>query len=144
MKRIMVCLDLSDLTNDVIKKAIQHAKSTNAIIALKYVSSVHAGKVTHVVSSENQQRLSLAMTKENNQLNFYSSKIKKAGLECETSLLHGKVSESLINKAREFKADMIAIGSRTTNAATHVIKGSVGADLLKELKIPVLLVPALE
>lgn len=144
MKRIMVCLDLSDLTDDVIKKAIQLGKSTEATIALTYVSSLHAERVTHVVSSDNQHKLSLAMTKENNRLDSCSTTIKKAGLKCETSLLRGNVSESLINKAKEFKADMIVIGSRTTNAATHVIKGSVGADLLKELKIPVLLVPALE
>ena len=144
MKRVMVCLDLSDLTDDVIKKAIQIGKSTGAVMEIAYVSSIHTEKVTHVVSSDNQQKVAISMQKENNKLNSCAAKIRKAGLECEISLLHGNVSDSLIKRAKDFDADMIIIGSRTTNAATHVIKGSVGADLLKELKIPVLLVPALQ
>ena len=144
MKRILVCLDLSSITEDVIDMAIRLGKSTNAAMELAYVSAVHAEQVTHVVSSDNQQRVSLIMTKENSKMESYAAKVRRAGLECEMDILHGNVSESLISKAKDFKASMIVIGSRTTNAATHVIKGSVGADLLKGLKIPVLLVPASE
>jgi nucleotide-binding universal stress UspA family protein len=144
MKRILVCLDLSPITDDVIRWAIRLGKSTNAVMELAYVSAVHAEKVTHVVSSDNQQRISLVMRKENSKMDSYTGKVKREGLKCGMSILHGNVSESLIKKAKEFDASMIVIGSRTTNAATHAIKGSVGADLLKGLKIPVLLVPASE
>ncbi len=144
MKRILVCLDLSPITDDVIRWAIRLGKSTNAVMELAYVSSAHAEKVTHVVSSDNQKRLSLIMTKENSRMDSYAAKVRKEGLECGMTILHGNVSESLKNRAREFDASMIVIGSRTTNAATHAIKGSVGADLLKSLKIPVLLVPSSE
>ena len=142
MKGILVCLDLSELTDNVVEKAIQLGKSTNAVMEVAYVSPVHTEKVTHVVSSENKQHLSLMMQKENIKLDSYATRIKKSGLECHISLLHGNVSDSLIAKARDFKADMVVIGSRTTNAATHMIRGSIGADFLKELKVPVLLVPA--
>ena len=144
MKRILVCLDLSPISDDVIDMAIKLGLSTNAVIELAYVSAAHPEKVTHVVSSDNQKNLSLIMMKENSKMESFTAKVKKAGLECSMSILHGSVSSSLINKAKEFEASMIIIGSRTTNAATHAIKGSVGADLLKGLKIPVMLVPASE
>ena len=144
MKRILICVDLSSITDDVINWAIRLGKSTNSVMRLAYVSAAHAEKVTHVVSSENQQRVSLIMQKENSKMDSLTAKIKKEGLECGMNILHGNVSESLIKEAKDFDASMIVIGSRTTNAATHAIKGSVGADMLKALKIPVLLVPASE
>jgi len=142
MNKILVCLDFTDITEAVIEEAIRFAKATEADIELAYVSQVHTEKVTHVVSSENQKRLSLILTKENKRMESYESDIRKAGVQCDSSILQGNVSDVLAEKAKTIGADYIIIGSRTTNAATHIIKGSVGADLLKKLKKPLLLVPA--
>jgi len=141
MKRILVCLDFTDISDSVVKSAIDFANKLDAELKLVYVSSVHNERVSHVVSSDNKQQLSVALMKEHNRMSTYKSQCRQEGVECKAVILSGALSEVLPKEAREYDPAFIIIGSRTTSAANHMIKGSVGADLLKKVKKPVLLVP---
>lgn len=141
MKKIMVCLDFTDITDRILDEACNFAKAMDASLHLVYVSATKTEKVTHVVSSENQQKISVIKMKENSKLESLESDCREKGLVCESYLLEGSVNEAIAVKAEELNIDFFIIGSHTTSAATHVIKGSVGAELLKRLHKPVLLVP---
>ncbi len=142
MKTILVCLDFTDISDSVMEEACSFASKTGAALHLVYVSPYRGEKATHVASAEGQTAsISMKMTKENQKMEHFESQCREKGIAVDGSILSGNVSDAITNKAKELEINYIIIGSRTTNAATHVIKGSVGADLLKKLKKPVLLVP---
>ncbi|MDC7233168.1 MAG: universal stress protein [Spirochaetales bacterium] len=140
MKRILVCLDFTEISSSVVEEACSFAVKTGAALKLIYVSPYRGKASSHVVANQKDD-ISLKMIKENKKMEKFEHICKDKGAEVDTSILSGGVSEAICKSAREFDPNFVIIGSHTTNAATHMIKGSVGADLLKKLKIPVLLVP---
>lgn len=142
MKTILVCLDFTDISDSVMAEAKSFAQKTGASLHLTYVSPYRGEHSDHVATSDAQTAsISIKMTKENSKMESYIRSCKDAGIHADGDILSGNVSDAIVAKAKELEINYIIIGSRTTNAATHVIKGSVGADLLKRLKKPLLLVP---
>jgi len=140
MKKILVCLDLSDISSSVVDEACNFAKKTGAALFLVYVSPYRGHKNTHVMENQAKET-SLKMIKENREMEKYEGICKKRGAEVDSAILEGNVIDAISAKAKEYGPDFIIIGSETTNAAVHVIKGSVGAGLLRKLNLPLLLVP---
>ncbi len=142
MKTILVCLDFTDITDSVIEEACSFASKTGAALHLVYVSPYRGEHADHVASAEAQTAsIALKMTKENQKMESCEARCREQGVSVDGSILSGNVSDAIVKKAKDLEINYIIIGSRTTNAATHVIKGSIGADLLKKLKKPLLLVP---
>lgn len=56
--------------------------------------------------------------------------IEKAGGHCEVLLLNGAISNELVRCGREFKADLLVIGSSDKGAVEGIMIGSVGRKLL--------------
>lgn len=140
MKKILVCLDFSEISNCVIDEACRFAEKTGAALHLVYTSPYRDHKNSHVVDNQVKET-SLKMITENQKMEKYKSICRGRGAVVESSILSGGVVDSICEKAKEYDPNIIIIGSETTNAAVHMIKGSVGAGLLKKLKLPVLLVP---
>lgn len=139
---ILVCLDFTDISDSVMAEAMSFADKTGAALHLVYVSPYRGEHSSHVASAEAQTAsISIKMTKENTRMESYIKACKEAGVQAEGDILSGNVSDAITEKAKALEINYVIIGSRTTNAATHVIKGSVGADLLKKLQKPLLLVP---
>lgn len=142
MKTILVCLDFTEISDSVMAEATSFAEKTGASLHLVYVSPYRGEHASHVASAEAQTAsISIKMTKENTRMEFYLKSCRDAGIQAEGDILNGNVSDAITEKAKELEINYVIIGSRTTNAATHVIKGSVGADLLKKLQKPLILVP---
>lgn len=142
MKTILVCLDFTDISDSVMTEAKTFAQKTGASLHLVYVSPYRGEHASHVASADAQTAsISIKMTKENSKMESYIKNCREAGIQTDGDILSGNVSDAITEKAKELDINYVIIGSRTTNAATHVIKGSVGADLLKKLKKPLLLVP---
>jgi nucleotide-binding universal stress UspA family protein len=140
MKKILVCLDFSEISKSVVDEACNFAEKTGAALNLVYVSPYRIEMNTHVVENQAQDT-SMKMIKENREMERFESICRERGVEVDSDILKGNVIEALCAKAKEYEPDFIAIGSETTNAAVHMIKGSVGAGLLKNLKLPLLLIP---
>jgi len=140
MKKILVCLDFSEISNRVVEEACSFATKTGAALNLVYVSPHRDQNNTHVVENLAKER-SLQMIKENQKMQKFENLCREQEVEVESSILSGGVVDAICGEAGEVDPDFIIIGSETTNAAVHMIKGSVGAGLLKKLKLPLLLVP---
>lgn len=140
MKKILVCLDFSEISNSVVDEACSFAEKTGAALKLVYVSPYRDHKNTHVVDNQAKET-SLKMIKENQKMKNFENICKERGVEVKSSILSGGIVDAICEKAKEYDPNFLIIGSETTNAAVHMIKGSVGAGLLKKLKLPLLLVP---
>lgn len=140
MSKILVCLDFSEISNPVVEEACNFARKTGSELNLVYVSPHRGVSNTHVVENMAQET-SIKMIKENQKMEKFESICKEQSVEVESFILSGGVVDAICEKAQEVDPDFVIIGSETSNAAVHMIKGSVGAGLLKKLKLPLLLVP---
>src|SRR6185437_12694525 len=59
-----------------------------------------------------------------------------------TLLLEGNPAHEIVKAAREYKHDLIVIGSRGRSRATAALLGSVSHEVLHEAPVPVLVVHA--
>lgn len=142
MKTILVPIDSNKEGDLVANKAIE--------IAAAFESKVH---LVHVTSNEKEQidehpdldyishnNLS-KFEKEMEILNSFKSKFTDAGLLCEVHLLKGKPQEQILQLAEKHHVDLIVLGLINHSAFYKVFVGSVSNEVIKETKVPVLLVP---
>jgi len=73
-------------------------------------------------------------------LKYYKSALEKKGLTgVKTVIKKGHPAEEILKTAKDVKADMIVIGSRSMRA-THLFMGSVSREVADGANIPVLIV----
>ncbi|MDQ3101545.1 MAG: universal stress protein, partial [Bacteroidota bacterium] len=70
--------------------------------------------------------------------------VKQHGFECDGLLVQGSTTETLLEEIDRLNADMIIMGSHGKSGLFKAFVGSVSEQVLRESRIPVLIVPALD
>lgn len=68
------------------------------------------------------------------------TRLRRARLECEQVVLHGKAAAEIAAFARKCKYDLIVMGSHGYGAIERLLLGSVAAKVLALCRTPVLLI----
>ena len=69
-------------------------------------------------------------------------RLRDAGLSVETYVIQGsRAADGLLHAVRSSAVDAVAMATRGRRGLARLLKGSVATDLLRELRMPVLLVP---
>jgi nucleotide-binding universal stress UspA family protein len=66
------------------------------------------------------------------------------GLEITTFTQYGLTADGIINCSKEFKADLIVIGTHKRSGFERLISGSIAEEVIRHSAIPVLVVPTVE
>ena len=146
MKTILVAVDLSEASSQVIKATAVLAKPLGADVVLLHVlqpinSSVPIGSAMDVValpvpfSKEEIAELKLKLEKA-------AAPLKDTGLHVETVIKEALPVEEINKQAAAHHVQFIVVGSHGHGALYHLFNGSVVTSLLKEATKPVLVVPA--
>ncbi|MFI0348018.1 MAG: universal stress protein [Chthoniobacterales bacterium] len=145
METILVAVDLSEATHEVIKIGGELAKSLGANVVLLYVvqpvnSSVPIGSAMDIVA------LPVPFSKEEleelaSQLEKAAAPLKASGIEVETVLKEALPVEEINRQVAAHHVDIIVVGSHGHGALYHLFNGSVVNALLKEAIKPILVVP---
>lgn len=67
-------------------------------------------------------------------------RLRDEGIPCAYHVLVGHIARTIIRFAEEEKFDKVVMGTQGRSGLTHLLLGSVAEEVLKELKIPVVLV----
>ena len=145
MKTILVALDLSKASSQVIKATAELARPLGADVVLLHVlqpinSSVPIGSAMDVValpvpfSKEEIAALKLKLEKA-------AAPLKEAGLQVETVVTEALPVEEINKQAAAHHVGLIVVGSHGHGALYHLFNGSVVTALLKQATKPVLVVP---
>ena len=145
MKTILVAVDLSKITSQVIKKAIEFIKPLNAKIVLLHVvepetSYIPVGAAMDVVS------VPLSMPEEElEKIQAHLEKVavpmKEAGMSVEAITTVAFPVMEVKEQAIKHHADLIVVGSHGHGGLYHLFTGSVVTGLLKQSELPILVVP---
>ena len=145
MKNILVPVDFSAVQNSLVSTAGNLAKALGAKLWLVHVAAPDPDFVGFSVGPEyvREQRADI-LRQEHQDIQAIGAQLKAKGIDAEALLVQGPTTDTLLEVAQNVSADLIVIGSHGRSALFRAFVGSVSQQVLKESKVPVLVVPTPE
>lgn len=145
-KRIMVAVDESFMTSQVMETAIELAKATGAQVAI-----CHAIDETILAQREVAMMLPNSVGKTEARMRLGAQGLlgrlaetaRAAGIEVEIRLVESEqkhVSDMLIDAATEWQADLLIVGTHGRRGIERFFVGSVAERLVRKSQVSLLLV----
>ena len=143
MKNILVPIDFSDVSDEVIKEGAKFAKAFNAKLWIVHVAAPDPEFVGYEVGPQHERDWRAGvLRKEHKVIQDAKKKLENDGIDAEGLLIQGLVTETILNEARKLKADLIVVGSHGHGALLKLLMGSVCEGLVRKASCPILIIPA--
>lgn len=151
-KQVLVAVDGSPTSNRGLKAAIGLAADQHASLAIVHVvdtmaSMAYVGDMSYVPASYVDDMLEDLRTSGRRILAKAEATARDAGVEAKTFLVEtkgGTVAEAILAQARKAHADVIVLGTHGRRGLSRVLMGSDAETVLREARVPVMLVRAPE
>jgi nucleotide-binding universal stress UspA family protein len=143
MKNILVPIDLSNVTDSLLDKARQLAGPLGAKLWIVHVAAPDPDFVGFKVGpSYVREHRAEILRQEHQDIQAMAETLTRAGLQAEALLVQGPTVETLMEVAGNVGADLIIMGSHGKGALYRAFVGSVSEQVLRESKVPVMIVPS--
>ena len=141
-QKILVAIDDSEISVNVIQQAAQLAKALNSEITVVEVMALDPYLAdTYVRFDQSNDLIERVRGYVEENLAKAEQKFEELGLTVATQILEGfSVPQEIINAAQNLGADLIIMGSHGRTGFKKFILGSVAQKVLGESHIPVLIV----
>lgn len=141
-QKILVPIDFSDFNQTVIAKALDYAKLTQADVFLIHVATLDLGVIVSETGFTYLPELEdTALKEEAEQLEILQKEIQGKGFNCQAIIKQGIPADIILEEANSISADLIVIGSLGHNTLYNMLIGSVASEVIKNSKIPLLVIP---
>ena len=139
---LLVCVDLSESTQIIVKRIEKLAKSLSARVWLLHNAQPAPDTVEFKVDPlAARESLAKKFHAEHRGIQELAERMRKAGIETKALLVHGDTVETILQEAKDVKADMIVVGSHGRGAMFQLLVDSVSKGVLRNSRIPVLVIP---
>ena len=140
--KLLVCVDLSESTEIIVKKIEETAKALSAKVWLLHNAVPEPDFVEFKVDPQAaRESLAKKFHAEHCQIQELANRLRKAGLDTTALLVHGATVETILKEASELDVDMIVVGSHGRGAMYQLLVGSVSEGILHNSRCPILVVP---
>ena len=140
--KLLVCVDLSDSTEIIVKKIEEITKSASVQVWLLHNAEPEPGFVEFKVDPQAaRETLTKKFHSEHRQIQELANRMRNAGIETTALLVHGETVEMILKEASDLDVDMIIVGSHGWGAMYQLLMGSVSKGILQKSTYPVLVVP---
>lgn len=143
MKNILVPIDFSPVRDPLVHAAGTLAKAMGAKLWIVHVAAPDPDFVGFQVGPHyvREQRAD-TLREEHQNIQALATELKSQGIEAEALLVQGPTTDTLLELTTKLDADLIVIGSHGKGALFRAFVGSVSEQILKESKIPVMVIPS--
>jgi len=142
MKKLLVCVDFSDVTPAIIECAIRLAKAFHEQVVLLHVAMQEPDSaVLDNVSNMVREEWAEIFEEEHRQLLAIRDEMLQSDGKVTALIAHGDPASKIIESASEIHADMILLGSHGHGFLAHIFLGSVAEHVLRKSTCPVVIVP---
>lgn len=139
---ILVCVDLSDSTEKVVKKAEELAKAVSAKFWLLYVAEPEPDFVGYEVGPQTvRDSLSEKFHQEHRQIQEIADRMRKNSLDATALMIQGSTAETILKEATKLSADIIVVGTHGKGAVYQLLVGSVSESVIQKADCPIFVVP---
>lgn len=143
MKNFLVPIDLSAVTPTILEKAAELAAPVGAKIWLLHVAAPDPDFVGFKVGpSYIREHRADILRQEHKDLQAIAQQMDEKGITVEALMVQGPTTGTIMEMADKLDADLILMGSHGKGALFRAFVGSVSEQVLRESKIPVLIVPS--
>ena len=140
--KLLVCVDLSESTEIIVKKIEEITKALPAKVWLLHNAVPEPDFVEFKVDPQAaRESLAKKFHVEHRQIQELANRMRKAGVDTTALLVHGATVETILEEASDLEVDMIVVGTHGRGAMYQLLMGSVSEAVLHKSRFPVLLVP---
>jgi len=140
--KLLVAIDLSPITETVIKKVTEIGLKIKPAIWLVHVVQPDPDFVGYDVGPQTERDfIAKKYQKNHRDLQQIADNMKSKGLNVTPLLLQGPTVETVLGEAEKMDADMIITGSHGHGMMYNIFIGSVSKEILNQSTRPVLIVP---
>jgi nucleotide-binding universal stress UspA family protein len=145
MKNILVPVDFSAETERVLGIAATIGRCFNAKLWLVHVAAPDPDFVGFDAgpSYVREQRAEV-LRQEHTDIQAMAAAMKQDGLDCEGLLVQGSTTETLLEEIEKLSAEMVIMGSHGKTGLFKAFVGSVSEQVLRDSRVPVMIVPAID
>ena len=142
MKRILVPVDFSDLSTEVIEKAAELAKPFGSEVYILHISvpSTFLSEDASIQPLMNSPAIE-EVIREDHDLKAMVNYLLEQGISAKSALVHGPVVDSILHEAEKFGADLIIAGTQSHSFLYRAFIGSVSEGILRHSSCPVMIIP---
>jgi nucleotide-binding universal stress UspA family protein len=140
--KLLVCIDLSESTEIIVKKIEEITKTLPAKVWLLHNAVPEPDFVEFKVDPQAaRESLAKKFHVEHHQIQELAKRMRKAGVDTTALLVHGATVETILKEASDLEVDMIVVGSHGRGAMYQLLVGSVSEAVLHKSRFPILVVP---
>jgi nucleotide-binding universal stress UspA family protein len=153
MKKILIGLDDNKFAEYATEYGFNLAHQLKAEVGLVHIiepvvtpitnTAVDPGMAMPVDSGSEVMALELMHIQDERARNMIAATIKKygEGMQITNFTEYGDTADGIINCSKDFKADLIVIGTHSRSGIDRFLMGSVAEHVVRHSEIPVLVVP---
>lgn len=149
-EQVMVAVDGSPTANRGLKAAIGLASDQHASLSIVHVIDdtagvAYVGDMGYIPANYVDSLLEDLRENGRRVLDKAQAAAREAGVEAKTILVETKgrtVADTIVNQGRKLRADVIVLGTHGRRGLRRVLMGSDAEAVLREARVPVLLVRA--
>ena len=143
MKNVLVALDFSPVTADVMRAATEVAGAFGAFVRLVHIAAPNPDFVGYEAGPQTvRDVIAVHLRDDHRKLQELELEMRKAGVNVTALLVQGDTVGKILKEASDFGADLIVVGSHGHSALHDLIAGSVAEGVLRKSPCPVLVVPS--
>lgn len=143
MKNILVCVDFSSVTSDVLDAAATLSGALGSSVLLLHVVAPEPDFVSFEVGPQGERdALAKTLRSEHRRLQEYEGRFRDIGVDVKSLLVQGPTVEKILEEALALEAELLVMGSHGHGAIYGLVVGSVAEDVLRKAKQAVLVIPA--
>jgi len=147
-KKILVCMDGSELAEQILPYVKAQARSFKSTVVLLHVTAERIITTPGIPGAPGYPVQTQSMMKEMEQemfradeyLNKLAAGFKRSGIRTKCEVLEGSVGESIVKYAKENKINLIAMASHGRSGVGRMILGSIADFVLREAGLPILII----
>lgn len=142
-KNILALVDFSSVSGPVVERAGDLALKYGAKCWIVHIAAPDPDFVGYDVGPQHERdHRAEQLREEHRQLQEYKSSLEAKGVTCEALLIQGPLPQAVMDEAQKLEADLIVVGSHGRSMLYELLVGSVCEYLLKNSKVPLLVVPS--
>ncbi len=151
--KILVTIDFSDITSQVLHYTRRFADAMQAEVVLLHIAEPHPDQIAYdydpaaayaIDPAEIRDNIAQRFHNEHQNLQRYATDLRDQGVECKALMIQGETVDTIQKEADKLQADFIIAGSHGKGLLGQILLGSTSKELIRQSRIPVMLVPAAE
>lgn len=140
--RLLVPLDLSSATERVLATAIKLSRAMNAQVWLLHVAAPEPDFVGYGAGSPAvRDQVAHEHREEHRQLQAHAQALRDLGVDCTALLIQGPTIDTVLREAQRLEVDLIVMATHGHGAVFDLVVGSVSHDVLRQARVPLVMVP---